>query len=224
MQYVLEMFREYIFAPLIIALCGAVVALVVKYAEKMTRRTTVKDELESLQVSSSIRGTIIDELDKIVQAAVATNMTFVEEMKSSGRKLTDAESEELNAAARTLIMNSLPTDVKDPNGKIMAIIGGEEALNALLKILIEKHVYEYKPQSKQNVAEIVNVFETCEVMRGDEDQVDDSDVEHTYTMENGELVETTESADESQTMAAPIAETTETIPTRIPDVYLRGVG
>lgn len=186
--YILEIFKEYIFAPLMLAFCAGVVLYVKKYVDKKTRRSSVRDELESLQVSSSIRGSIIAELDGIVKAAVATNMGVVEELKSNGRKLTDEESAELNQVARTLIMNSLPTDIKDPEGRIMSIIGGEEALNALIRILIEKHVYEYKPQSYKNIETVSMIFDDDpepDAVETNDEFADTGAVVEQYTFQEG---------------------------------------
>jgi hypothetical protein len=154
MTFLLAYLQDYLLGPILIALFGAIVVIIKKYTDKMTRHSSVKNELSSLEVSTNIREATIAELDRIVKAAVATNMSFVEELKSSGKKLSDAQIEELNKNARILIMNSLPSDLKQDDSKIMQIIGGPEALDALIKILIEKHVYEYKPQSKDNIEDI----------------------------------------------------------------------
>lgn len=223
--WILEMIREYLFAPIIITLAGVAVGVVTKYFGKMTRASSVKEELSSLEVSNSIRASVIEELDKIVKAAVATNMSFVESIKIEQRKLTDEEVNELNENARKLIMNSLPADVRQEDGKIMNIIGGPEALDALINILIEKHVYEYKPQSKKNIAEATGVWDTGENANDDDD---DRFIMQQYT-DTSEVVDDPEPEQEPEAeedIPADIEETEKRVPNpvEIPDVYDRGVG
>lgn len=135
---------EHITVPIIILVGGVILAVLKPYAKKITASLTMKNEMESLEKMTQAKSNFIEQLDKLVESAVAANMQLAETMKANGHKLTDEQIQELNQSAKDLVMSSLPIDTLDPEGDLYKLIGGEEKLDKMITSLMEKHVYAYK--------------------------------------------------------------------------------
>lgn len=141
---------EHITVPIIILVGGVIIAVLKPYAKKITTSLTTKNEMEYLEKMTAAKSNLMDQLDKLVESAVASNMQLAEKMKENGHKLTEDEISELNRSAKDIVVSSLPIEVLDPEGDLYKLIGGDDKLDKMIMSLMEKHVYAYKLQKIQN--------------------------------------------------------------------------
>ncbi|MCM1215422.1 MAG: hypothetical protein NC548_12995 [Lachnospiraceae bacterium] len=142
---------EHITVPIIILIGGVIIAILKPYANKITTSMTMKNEMDSLEKMTKAKSNLMEQLDSLVESAVASNMQLAEDMKLNGQKLTEDQIAELNESAKNIVMVSLPIEVLDPEGSLYKLIGGEDKLDTMIKSLMEKHVYMYKlKKSQQN--------------------------------------------------------------------------
>lgn len=141
---------EHITVPIIILVGGVIIAVLKPYAKKITTSLTTKNEMEYLEKMTTAKSNLMEQLDKLVESAVASNMQLADKMKENGHKLTDDEISELNRSAKDLVISSLPIEVLDPDGDLYKLIGGDDKLDKMIMGLMEKHVYVYKLQKIQN--------------------------------------------------------------------------
>lgn len=148
---------EHITVPIIILIGGAIIAVLKPYANKITNSLTMKNEMESLEKMTKAKSNLMEQLDKLVESAVASNMQLADKMKENGHKLTEDEIAELNRSAKDLVVSSLPIEVLDHEGDLYKLIGGDEKLDKMIMSLMEKHVYIYKLQKIQNMGPMQTV-------------------------------------------------------------------
>lgn len=141
---------EHITVPIIILVGGVIIAVLKPYAKKITTSLTTKNEMEYLEKMTTAKSNLMDQLDKLVESAVASNMQLAEKMKENGHKLTEDEISELNRSAKDIVVSSLPIEVLDPEGDLYKLIGGDDKLDKMIMSLMEKHVYVYKLQKIQS--------------------------------------------------------------------------
>lgn len=141
---------DHIFVPIMIVIGASVVIVVKHYADKIAKSIVAKNEISSMSKENTVRNELIKTLDEMVKAAVASNMELAKKLKENGRKLTDDEIEELNNTVITLVMNSLPPSLTNDDGVLLEIIGGRDKLDAIIRSMMEKYVYEYKIADKSN--------------------------------------------------------------------------
>ena len=142
-----------VFIPIILIAGSTLLVIVKNYADKITKSIveknkteTEKNETEKLEALANTKNSLIDGIDKIVENAVCANIQLAEELKdqSKERKLTAAQGNQLKDIAIQLIYNSLPDNLKDENNALLKLIGGKQAVDTLIKNMIEKHVIEWK--------------------------------------------------------------------------------
>lgn len=140
--------------PILALFGGAIVVLLQKFGNKITKSIDAKNEIASLNKQSATRIQLLSELKVFVEAAVASNMQLAEKMKAAqGGQLTDEQGAELQAAAKELVYKVLPPSLTEDDGVLLEVIGGRGRLDAIIDNLIEQYVYEYKTPSdkkKQN--------------------------------------------------------------------------
>lgn len=141
---------DHIFVPVMIVIGTALVIVVKHYADKIAKSIVAKNEISSMSKENTVRNELIKTLDEMVKAAVASNMDLSKKLKENGRKLTDNEIMELNNTVTTLVMNSLPPSLTNDDGVLLEIIGGRDKLDAIIRSMMEKYVYEYKIADKSN--------------------------------------------------------------------------
>ena len=131
--------------PIILVIGSAIVVVARTYIKKLTDSMIAKNEVASLNNLTSIKNNLLAEIGTIVQAAVSTNMSIADTLKSNANgKLSDAEINMLQESARKLIYQALPTNLTDQNGSLMQLIGGQDKLDAIISGLLEHAVIEAK--------------------------------------------------------------------------------
>jgi len=133
-----------VLAPLLLVVGSTVLVVVKKYADKVVNSIVSKNDTETLERVTSTRSQILEEIDFVVDGAVASNMQLAEELKSQKKKLTPEDVKLLNRTAIQLIYDSLPDSLTNENGTLSKIIGGKERLTSIIDGLIEKHVNDQK--------------------------------------------------------------------------------
>ena len=123
---------EHITVPIIILIGGVIIAVLKPYANKITNSLTMKNEMESLEKMTKAKSNLMEQLDKLVESAVASNMQLADKMKENGHKLTEDEIAELNRSAKDLVVSSLPIEVLDHEGDLYKLIGGDEKLDKMI--------------------------------------------------------------------------------------------
>lgn len=140
-----------IIIPVIIALATAIVFIAKSGFNRISKSITAKNELAAMESQQAIREKLVAMIDDSVKAAVASNMSTVEELKKNNHKLTGNEIQELNESAKQLVLNTLPPELTDEDGTLLSILGGTAKLDGLITSLIEKYVYEYKLIKAENI-------------------------------------------------------------------------
>ena len=133
--------------PILIAIGGGFAVIASKWTEKIGNSITIKNEIDSIEKRTKARKSILETLEPAVQAAVASNMQLADTIRQNKGKLTQDDLVMLNNSAKELIMNTLPKSLTDEDGVLLDIIGGKAQLDAAIKVMIEKYVYEYKIKS-----------------------------------------------------------------------------
>lgn len=137
--------------PVLALIGGAIVVLLQKFGNKITKSIETKNEIASLNKQSATRIQLLAELKVFVEAAVASNMQIAEKLKeASGGKLTEDQKVELQETAKELVYKVLPPSLTDDGGVLLDVIGGKGRLDAIIDNLIEQYVYEYKSPSKKS--------------------------------------------------------------------------
>ena len=140
-----------IIIPIVLVIGSALVVVVRTYVKKITDSMIEKNEVASLNNLTSIKNNLLAEIATIVQAAVSSNMSIAESLKSnSNGKLSDAEIAMLQDSARELVYKALPPNLTDQNGSLMQLVGGQDKLDAIISSLLEHSVIE----SKSKIASI----------------------------------------------------------------------
>lgn len=148
-QWISALFDN-IAVPLIVAIGGVVVYLFKSFADRITKSIIAKNEAASLEKVFSVKSYVIQQISTIVDAAVASNMQIVDDMKKAGQKLTDDQIAQLQQSVKELVINSLPGSLTEESGSMIQIIGGQDKLYALIDALLEKSVYEWKIRKYQH--------------------------------------------------------------------------
>ena len=144
---VIQIIIDNLAVPILIAIGGGLAVIAGKWIEKIGDSITVKNEIESIEKRTKARKDILDSLAPMVESAVASNMQLADTMRQRNGKLTEEDAAELNKSAQNLIMHTLPSSLTEDDGVLLEIIGGREQLEAAIKVMIEKYVYEYKLKS-----------------------------------------------------------------------------
>ena len=144
METVVSTIMDNMILPTILIFAGVVIYLVKKLMERVVKSIEVKNELIALEKQVSIRNKLVTIIDENVKSAVAFAMGQRNAMKEDGHKLTDEEASQLRKIVHDFVMNTLPSSVKEEGGVLYDIIGGSETLDALIRSITEKYVYEYK--------------------------------------------------------------------------------
>lgn len=139
-----------IIIPVIIAFATAVLLIAKSGFNRIAKSITAKNELAAIESQQAVREKLISMIDNSVKAAVASNMSTVEELKKNNHKLNESEINDLNESAKQLVFNTLPPELTDENGELLNILGGITKLDGLITSLIEKYVYEYKLIKSEN--------------------------------------------------------------------------
>lgn len=138
-----------IIIPVISALGGWVLLYVKKYIKRTLEMAEATNELNYLQKMNEVREQILQEIEKTVKSAVASNMDLANRMKEEVGYITDDQKKKLNALAMELIMASLPASLTESDGTLLNVIGGFDKLNVIIRSYMEQYVYEYKKKPKQ---------------------------------------------------------------------------
>ena len=144
---ILQMILDNIGVPILIAIGGGLAIIATKWTEKIGNSITLKNEIENIEKRTKARKDILETLEPAVEAAVASNMQLADTIKQTKGKLTEDDAKMLNESAKELIMNTLPKSLTDEDGVLLDIIGGRPQLDAAIKVMIERYVYEYKLKS-----------------------------------------------------------------------------
>lgn len=146
-----------LYIPVLIAILGIVLRIVQQYADKFVELFNKRQKIESMEKIATVRDKLVMELDKNVQAAVASNIDMADKMKAAGHKLDEGQIREINESAKVIIMKSLPSDI---NGMTPAeILGGEHVMNSMIDSFMEKHVLEYKIKRAAAKGETIQIVE-----------------------------------------------------------------
>ena len=138
--------------PILFAIGTGLGVIATKWTEKIGKSVTVKNEIESIEKRTKVRKDILESLDPIVQSAVASNMQLANEIKATKGKLTQEDAKMIYNSTMDLIMCTLPKSLTEEDGVLLEIVGGESQLKSSIKVMIEKHVYEYKFKTKKRTA------------------------------------------------------------------------
>jgi len=141
---VLDILINSIMIPLLLALASSAVVIVKSYGKKIVDSIIAKNDLESISQKNTIKTLLLEQLQKIVETAVGSNMQTADQFKIECPKLTDEQKQILLDAAKECIMASLPPQLKDDDSDLLTIIGGKEQLEVIIDNMIEKVVYDYK--------------------------------------------------------------------------------
>lgn len=148
MEQILSTIMSSLVIPIILAFCGGIVYLVKKYVDRITTSIEAKNEIEKVTTTNKLKQQLLDEIEKVVNTAVATNMPKADKYKEGGNKLTEDQIKELNESARNLALAMLPNSITEENGFLLGVIGTKEKLNVLIDSYIEKATYDYKLKKK----------------------------------------------------------------------------
>lgn len=144
MDEFIKVVTDNILTPAILIIASAVIIIVKNYAKKISDSIVTKNEIDALEKIQAAKEKILKEVASAVEAAVGSNMQTANDIKASGNKLTDEQSDELKNNAKKIALASLPTSITDEDGSLMKIIGGKEKLDIIIDSYIEKYVYEYQ--------------------------------------------------------------------------------
>ena len=147
LQSVMDIVINNILVPILLIVGSAILVLAKSYADKITKSIISKNETDQLKAMSEAANTLLDKINLVVEAAVASNMPLADKLKSEheNEKLTTEDIEMLNQSAVELVYEILPNSIMDENNGILAkSLGGTVDLEKLIESLIEKHVLEQK--------------------------------------------------------------------------------
>lgn len=144
MDTIISTIMDNLVLPAIVGIATAIILIGKRLLERIVKSIEIKNELITLEKRVAIRGELVDILNDNVKAAVAANMSLRNELKENGEKLTEEQAEKLRKSAYNFVMNTLPPSLKEDDGILLEIIGGKDTLDALIRALNDKYVYEYK--------------------------------------------------------------------------------
>ena len=133
-----------ILLPILVVIGSSLLVIAKTYVKRITDSIIAKNESVSLGNIASIKNHLLAEIATIVQAAVCTNMTIAESLKTGGIKLSDTDVSMLQDSAKQLIYQSLPPSLTDEAGSMLKIIGGKEKLDSIINGALEHAVIEAK--------------------------------------------------------------------------------
>lgn len=131
--------------PALVVIGSAVLVVLKSYVKKVTDSMIAQNELATLNNIASIKNHLLSEIATIVQAAVSTNMSIAEVLKSNnGGGLTDDQVAMLQKSAKDLVYQALPENLTNEEGSLMKIVGGKDKLDSIIGSLLEHSVIEAK--------------------------------------------------------------------------------
>jgi len=135
--------------PAIIAAAGIIIAICNKLVNSVSKSIELKNELYMLQKQIEIRNKLINIIGEHVKIAVASNMMLANDFKKEGDGyLTEEQQHQLQNNAKKIINDSIAS-MLGADSRLLEVLGGEDALNAIINAMIEKYVYEYKLEQKR---------------------------------------------------------------------------
>lgn len=150
MNDALQLILENIAVPIIGAIGTALVIIVKQLGDRIVKSVIDKNSADEIEKAFKIQNLLMEKLDMIVKSAVASNMQIADDIKCSGKGISEQQAEVLRNSARDIIMKSLPTGITvgDNKQNVIDILGGEQRVNIMIDSLMEKYVYEYKLQKE----------------------------------------------------------------------------
>ncbi|MCM1439523.1 MAG: hypothetical protein NC131_10045 [Roseburia sp.] len=131
-----------LWVPLLVVAFSVVIGIAKHYADLFVKMFTERQKVESVEKIASARQKLTQEIDSTTEAAVASTMDMVDNMKKSGKKLTQEQIATVNDSAKSIVFKSLPLDISGMTPS--EILGGEDVLNIMIDAAIEKYVLDYK--------------------------------------------------------------------------------
>ena len=142
-ERIISIITENLLMPAILIIIPLVLIKVESYAKNLLTSTKEKNDKESLDAVTNVMHNLLDQVKTIVRAAVAANMKAANDLKADNtHQLTDEEIKMLNDSARSLAYKMLPKNLTE--GSFLVLLGGAEALEALIDSLIENELIELK--------------------------------------------------------------------------------
>lgn len=149
----LEILKTQLVLPLLIGCIGVIIYLSKYYMDKVSKSIVIKNEMATMEKETAVRNQVIQTIAEGTKSAVALNMDTANLLKEHGGFLSENEITELNQSAINLVLASLPSSLTDEDGALSKLIGGQEKLISIIKLFMERYVYEYKLH-KENKKEI----------------------------------------------------------------------
>ena len=143
---VTKLLVDNILMPILMVIGSAVLVVVKSYVKRITDSMIAKNEISSLSNITTIKNNLLCEIGTIVQAAVCTNMSLAESLKSAGgtNKLTDTDIAMLQDSTKQLVYQALPTSLTEENGSLLKIVGGKDKLDLIINNQLEHAVISTK--------------------------------------------------------------------------------
>jgi hypothetical protein len=135
---------ETVVMPILLIIFTSIVTIAKVYAKRVVDSIVAKNELISLGNITAIKGNLLTNISTIVQAAVSSNMSLAENLKSGGNKLTDEQVAMLQDSTKQLVYKSLPPALTEDDGAMLKIIGGKEQLDTIINTSLEQSVIDAK--------------------------------------------------------------------------------
>ena len=132
--------------PLLMIVIPALLFIAKNYAEKVVASIVEKNEKESTKCQIEATSKLFDNINMVVEAAVANNMPYAKKLKESHTdgKLTIEDISELKKSAFAVIHGVLPDSITSKDGLLSQTLGGSVDVDALIESLIEKYVINEK--------------------------------------------------------------------------------
>jgi len=145
-QSVLDLIINSLLIPVIVIVIPIILMKAQGYAKRITTSTTEKNEKESLESVVSVTSQLLEQVEMIVSAAIASNMDLANEMKeaASDGKLTDEEIESLHASGKSLVYRMLPGNLT--KGALLTLLGGREHLDAMIDSFMKLELIKLKAE------------------------------------------------------------------------------
>jgi len=144
-----DMAVQVILIPAMLAIGSTLLVIIKSYVQKIGQSLVAKYEMESLKSLTNVSMNLATEIDKAVDAAVASMMVTVNRLKEENNgELSEEDAVYVKGMAKELVDQSLPSSLTEDGEILNKAIGGTEALNTLIAGLIEKHVVEQKVKAQ----------------------------------------------------------------------------
>ena len=144
-----DMAVQVILIPAMLAIGSTLLVIIKSYVQKIGQSLVAKYEMESLKSLTNVSMNLAAEIDKAVDAAVASMMVTVNRLKEENNgELSEEDAVYVKGMAKELVDQSLPNSLTEDGEILNKAIGGTEALNTLIAGLIEKHVVEQKVKAQ----------------------------------------------------------------------------